>query len=187
MSNFKFKKLACVLSSMLILASVPYSVSSMEPGNNQSVSNLKSRILGAFEGEPCSWEPLRGDLSFWSYLREYFSKMEIDEGYTSRDFENEICRVFEQISGGQKLEYGKKVFVKYLVDDSVPFLPEYVRPTGGQVSGSWWIEEGIPYLKNRIFGINYLEVLSIPYSFNLQWLLGIFPLFSVLGAGKNKD
>ena len=49
MSNFKFKNLACVLSSMLIFASVPYRVNSMGPGENQSASNLKSRILEAFE------------------------------------------------------------------------------------------------------------------------------------------
>lgn len=167
MSNFKFKKLACVLSSMLILASVSYRVNSMEPGKSQSVSDLKSRILKAFENKPSSWGA-RGDTHFWNYLKEHFSKMEIDESYTSRDFEKEIYEVFKQISGGQKLEHGKKVFVASLVDDSVPFLPEYVGQTGGQVSGSWWLETGIPCLKNRIFGVNYLEV-SLSYSSGLTF------------------
>lgn len=52
MNNFKFKKLACVLSSMLIFASVPCRVNSMGPGENQSASSLKSKILKAFNCSP---------------------------------------------------------------------------------------------------------------------------------------
>ena len=63
MSNFKFKKLACVLSSMLILASVPYRVNSLEPGKSQSVSSLKNKILEAFEYRLGRWG-IRGDTYF---------------------------------------------------------------------------------------------------------------------------
>ena len=147
--NFKFKKLACVLSSMLILASVSYRVSSMEPGKSQSVLDLKSRILEAFGSRPSQWG-LRGDSHFWYYLKEHFSKMKIDESYTSRDFENEIYKVFEQISNGQKLSKGKLVYIKSLDHNGM---------SGGCVCGSWWIEEGIPDLKNQIFGVSYSKVL----------------------------
>ena len=172
MSNFKFKKLACVLSSMLILASVSYRVNSMEPGKSQSVSDLKSRILEAFEYEPRSWG-LRGDVHFWGYLKEHFSKMEIDESYTSRDFENEIYKVFGQISKGQKLIKGKNVYVAILNHGGM---------SGGGVCGNWWIKEGIPYLKNRIFGVNYLEVL-LPYNFKS---LFYGTLLAILGYKNSK-
>ncbi len=168
MSNFKFKNLACVLSSMLILASVSYRVSSMEPGKSESTSNLKSRILEAFESRPSRWG-LRGDIHFWNYLEEHFSKMEIDESYTSRDFEKDIYKVFEQISNGQKLTKGKDVNFKILNHGGM---------SGGSVCGTWWINEGIPCLKKRIFGVNYLEVLSVP-------LFAIFSLFLISVNAKN--
>ena len=175
MNNFKFKKLACVLSSMLILASVSYRVNSMEPGKSQSVSDLKSRILEAFNCKVHSWGQ-RGDIYFWDYLRRHFSKMEINEKYTSRDFENEICKVFEQVSGGKKLEYGQVVYVK-------SFDPGYGK-SAGKVEGSWWIKEGIPMLKKCIFGVSYLEVLSTPSTLSTSVCLKFLPVFVLLSFGS---
>ena len=175
MSNFKFKNLACVLSSMLIFASVPYRVNSMGPGENQSASNLKSRILEAFENKPGSWG-LRGDTCFWDYLRGHFSKMEINEKYTSKDFENEICKVLEQVSGGKKFKYGQTVYVESL-------NPGHGM-SKGYVDGSWWIEEGIPMLKGYIFGVSYLEVLSAPSTSLASVGLKLSPLLALFFVPK---
>lgn len=175
MSNFKFKKLACILSSMLIFASVPYRVNSMGPGENQSASNLKSRILEAFNCKVHSWGA-RGDTYFWDYLRGHFSEMEINEKYTSRDFENEICKVFEQVSGGKKLEYGVDVYVKSLDPGH--------GMSRGCVDGSWWIKEGIPMLKEYIFGVSYLEVLSAPSTSLASVGLKLSPLLALFFVPK---
>jgi hypothetical protein len=175
MSNFKFKNLACVLSSMLIFASVPYRVNSMGPGENQSASSLKSKILKAFDCSLGRWGA-RGDIHFWDYLRGHFSKMEINENYTSKDFESEICKVFEQISGGKKLEYGQTVYVESLDPGH--------GMSKGYVDGSCWIKEGIPTLKERIFGVSYLEVLSAPSTSLASVGLKLSPLLALFFVPK---
>ena len=118
----------------------------------------------------------RGDKPFWDYLHEHFSKMEINEKYTSKDFENEICKVFEQISGGKKLEYGQTVCVESLDPGH--------GMSAGKVDCSWWIKKGIPMLKKCIFGVSYLEVLSTPSTLSTSVCLKFLPVFVLLSFGS---
>ncbi len=89
-----------------------------------------------FNERPKQWG-FRGDPYFWSYLEEYFSKIEFP--YSESRFVDDIYRIFAKVSGTQ------------LQIDTIVKVEEFAHGgmSSGGLSGKFWIERGIPLLVDR--------------------------------------
>ena len=161
MKNFKLRKLACILSSLL-LTSISSKISCMNSIKDAYVSGMpieNSYILDVksiFNSRGICWG-LRGDPEFFNYLREYFSNKKIKGDYTSKDFENEIYGVFKEVSGKELKLYENS-------EDGWAYVKAFDKGgmSGGGIDGNRWIKEIIPVLKKR-----FEQALQIKKSENL--------------------
>ena len=106
------------------------------PGDN----NMKLSII--FEEKPERWG-FRGDPYFWDYLKEHAENMEI---ISPEELEKWIKEEYLSLSG------------KPLTDEYMDFAVIKQFAHGGMSSGGvdnrWWMEKGIPLLKNRLTTLN---------------------------------
>ena len=106
------------------------------PGDN----NMKLSII--FEEKPERWG-FRGDPYFWDYLKEHAENMEI---ISPEELEEWIKEEYLSLSG------------KPLTDEYMDFAVIKQFAHGGMSSGGvdnrWWMEKGIPLLKNRLTTLN---------------------------------
>ena len=160
--NFKLRKLSCILSSLL-LTSISSKVSCMDsiedaqvsdmPMENSCILNLDMNVI--FDKPDVGWS-LRGDPRFFDYLKEHFFNKKIKDNYTSKDFENEIYKVFREISGRELQEGDKNKAWVYVESFDKGGM------SGGWIDGNWWIKEIIPCLRKR-----FEKALQIQKSENL--------------------
>ena len=169
MKNFKLRKLACILSSLL-LTSISSKVSCMDSMEDAHVSDMtmeNSCILSldmhkVFYGISIDlvWflrdELGGGDIYFFHSLARYFSDKKIYENYTSKDFENEIHKFFREVSGKEMKECEPCA----LICAKFPHVSN--REEKVNFHGSWWIQTLIPVLKKR-----FEQALQIKKSENL--------------------
>jgi len=161
MKSFKLRKLACILSSLL-LTSISSKISCMNSIKDAYVSGMpieNSYILDVksiFNSRGICWG-LRGDPEFFNYLKEYFSNKKIKGDYTSKDFENEIYGVFKEVSGKELKLYENS-------EDGWAYVKAFDKGgmSGGGIDGNRWIKEIIPVLKKR-----FEQALQIKKSENL--------------------
>lgn len=95
-----------------------------------------------FEEKPERWG-FRGDPYFWDYLKEHAENMEI---ISPEELEEWIKEEYLSLSG------------KPLTDKYMDFVVIKQFAHGGMSSGGvdnrWWMEKGIPLLKNRLTTLN---------------------------------
>ena len=94
------------------------------------------KLSTIFEEKPESWG-LRGDPYFWDYLKDQATNLEL---ISSIDLEEWIKKEHFKLSG------------KEMTEESMAFVEEFAHGgmSSGGISGSWWIETGIPLLKSRL-------------------------------------
>lgn len=79
----------------------------------------------------------RGDKYFWKYLEEYFSNIHFP--YSEAELINDIYTLFFEVSGVR------------LTENSQPYVEQfaYGGMSSGQLSGEFWIRQGIPLIVDR--------------------------------------
>ena len=94
-------------------------------------------VSAIFEDIPSSWG-LRGDPYFWEDLKQHFENYKLP--YSVRDFETEVSKFFYEISG------------EPLTKDCKVYIAKYAHGgmSSGMVSGSFWLDHGIPLLVERL-------------------------------------
>lgn len=96
------------------------------------------KLSTIFEEKPQRWG-LRGDPYFWDYLKEHAENMDI---LSPNELEAWIKQEYCLLSG------------KAMTDEYMDFAVIKQFAHGGMSSGGvdnlWWIEEGIPLLKDRL-------------------------------------
>jgi molybdenum cofactor cytidylyltransferase len=102
------------------------------PGDN----NMKLSII--FEEKPERWG-FRGDPYFWDYLKEHAENMEI---ISPEELEEWIKEEYLSLSG--------KPLTDEYMDSAVIKQFAHGGMSSGGVDNRWWMEKGIPLLKNRL-------------------------------------
>ena len=96
------------------------------------------KLSAIFEEKPARWG-LRGDPYFWDYLKEHAENMDM---MSPDELEAWIKDEYLSLSG------------KPLTDKYMDFVIIKQFAHGGMSSGGvdnrWWVEKGIPLLKNRL-------------------------------------
>ena len=96
------------------------------------------KLSAIFEEKPARWG-LRGDPYFWDYLKEHAENMDM---MSPDELEAWIKAEYVSLSG------------KPLTDQYMDFAKIKQFAHGGMSSGGvdnrWWVEKGIPLLKNRL-------------------------------------
>ena len=99
-----------------------------------------------FEDKPKRWG-FRGDPYFWDHLKELAEDMEI---LAPDELENWIREEYLSLSG------------KVLTDEYMDFAKIEQFAHGGMSSGGvdnqWWMEEGIPLLKDRLSALSQIRI-----------------------------
>ena len=90
-----------------------------------------------FEPEPSAWG-LRGDPYFWRYLKERFA--DVDLPLDPDQLERFIKKDYRHLSG------------KPLVPGGIGVVKRFAHGgmSSGGLYGSWWLEKGIPLLRERL-------------------------------------
>lgn len=91
-----------------------------------------------FEEKPERWG-FRGDPYFWDYLKENAENMDL---ISPEELENWIKEEYLSLSG-------KEMSDKYM-DFAIIKQFAHGGMSSGGVDNRWWIEQGIPLLKNRL-------------------------------------
>ena len=91
-----------------------------------------------FEEKPERWG-FRGDPYFWDYLKERAENMDI---ISPEELEKWIKEAFFSLSG--------KVMTDEYMDFAIIEQFAHGGMSSGGVDNQWWINEGIPLLKNRL-------------------------------------
>lgn len=109
----------------------------------------RNSVSKIFNETPGSWG-LRGDPCFWDDLKRHFENTLFP--YSLDAFEAEVKRFFKDIAG------------KTLSGDSV-YVEKYARGgmSNGMVSCSFWLEQGIPLLLERLCKANEESVYVFEY------------------------
>ncbi len=98
-----------------------------------------------FLEKPQKWG-LRGDPHFWDYLQKYYSDKRLP--YSTNELESDICRLFQELTD-KPLEK---------IENNIGYRVEMFAYTGGMSAGAicieFWLDKGIPMLKNRLTDIN---------------------------------
>lgn len=99
------------------------------------------KLSAIFEEKPERWG-FRGDPYFWDHLKERAEHMEI---LSPDELEAWVKEEYHSLSG------------KALTDEYMDFAVIKQFAHGGMSSGgvdnTWWMEKGIPLLKNRLAGL----------------------------------
>ena len=95
--------------------------------------------------EPERWG-LRGDPFLWEYLKNYYINFEIP--YSVESLKKDIMQIFKNFTG----EFPKTEKI-YFVEE---FAKTHVGMSTGKLSGTFWINEAIPMLSERLEKINKL-------------------------------
>lgn len=99
--------------------------------------------------EPETWG-LRGDPFMWEYLKNHYTDIEVP--YSIEKLRSDIFLIFQKFTG-KPLERGEEYFVS-------EFAPNYGGMSIGQLDGSFWIDEAIPMLLNRLKKLNDDSILG---------------------------
>ena len=91
-----------------------------------------------FNDGPSQWG-LRGDPSFWDYLSRKYGKILINN-ITEEELVNIIYQEYESLTG-EKLTTEARGYTKSMNTNGM---------SGSNLSGKWWITEGIPLLCNNL-------------------------------------
>lgn len=105
----------------------------------------KKYVESVFVNKPEQWG-LRGDAVFWEILKDYYAHIKLP--YSCERFEKDIYNMFFKITGSN------------LSSTSICQSEKLINCKGGisngVVSGSFWIDKGIPLLKERLEKANKL-------------------------------
>ena len=105
------------------------------------------KLSDIFEDKPKRWG-FRGDPYFWDHLKELAREMDI---LSPGELENWIKEEYLSLSG------------KVLTDEYMDFAIIKQFAHGGMSSGGvdnrWWMEEGIPLLKDRLSALRQIPAL----------------------------
>ena len=97
-----------------------------------------------FNPEPAQWG-LRGDPELWRELNKHFAELQENGArMTEEVFARELVHAFEALVGSP------------LLPDDMTHIDRYESKgmSGGMVSHNFWIERGIPMLKERFKNAN---------------------------------
>lgn len=89
--------------------------------------------------EPKHWG-LRGDPFLWKYLKNYYVSIEIP--YSIESLKEDIMQIFKNFTGEFPVR-GKIYFVE-------EFTKIHVGMSTGMLSGTFWVNEAIPMLSERL-------------------------------------
>ena len=105
--------------------------------------NKKKYVSEIFNDKPGKWG-LRGDQHFWNVLKEYYSNIELP--YSAEKLEYDIHKLFFKYTG------------KDIKSEDMAAAPElnHGGMSGGLISCNFWINKGIPLLKERLNSINQI-------------------------------
>ena len=142
----KSKLLSIFISSFVTLSSIDFANAVNVPLDVKTCTNKENDLLEKnnkkivsiiFEVEPKRWG-FRGDPWFWRYLKELF------ESYDETISEDELEKIIK--------DEHQKLTSKELSESSYAYCEKFDHGgmSGGGLSGKFWIETGIPLLKERL-------------------------------------